>query len=268
MPPLKHLFSHDGMAALAAILRRQPGPLLAFDFDGTLAPIVARPDDARVAQGVAQRLARLGTMLPLAVISGRAVADLRGRLGFEPRYLVGNHGAEGLRWDGQPHGEEALAGLRALLAEHAHALALAGVGVEDKGESIALHYRLARDREQAVALLEQLLHPPRREWHVFGGKMVVNVTPAGAPDKAQAVQTLLDHCGAGCAFFCGDDVNDEPVFAAAAADWLTVRIGREDPASKAMYVLDGPSEMGLLLQRMLELLGTPKPPQATGGSLI
>ena len=249
---MQHLFGTEGMAQLAATLRRRP--LLAFDFDGTLAPIVARPEDARVPQGVAARLQRLAALLPLAVVSGRAVADLRGRLGFNPRYVLGNHGAEGLSWPGQEHQHEALASLRQCLHDRRDDLAAAGVTVEDKGGSLALHYRLARDREQAVALLETLLHPPRPEWRVFGGKMVVNVTPAAAPDKADAVMALAAHCGAECALFAGDDVNDEPVFVAAPAHWLTVRIGRDDPSSRAMFFLDSHSEMGLLLQRMLELL--------------
>ncbi len=252
---MQHLFSTDGMAQLTATLRRQP--LLAFDFDGTLAPIVPRPDDARVSQGVAERLRKLAALLPLAVVSGRAVADVRGRLGFEPRYVLGNHGAEGLRWPGQDRQDEALAGLRDCLHERREELAAAGVMVEDKGGSLALHYRLARDREQAVALLESLLHPPRPEWRVFGGKMVVNVAPVLAPDKADAVRALATDCGAECAVFVGDDVNDEPVYVAAPAHWLTVRIGREDPASRAMFFLDTQAELGLLLQRMLELLAAP-----------
>lgn len=255
---MPHLFSHEGMARLAATLRRRP--LLAFDFDGTLAPIVPRPDDARVSQGVAGRLQRLAGLLPVAVVSGRAVADVRSRLGFEPRYVVGNHGAEGLRWPGEDHQHEALAGLRQRLRERQQELGSAGITVEDKGSSLALHYRLARNREQAVALLETLLHPRRPEWRVFGGKMVINVAPAAAPDKADAVMALVTHSGADCAFFAGDDVNDEPVFAAAPAHWLTVRIGREDPSSRAMFFLDSHSEMGLLLQRMLDLLPAPGAP--------
>ncbi|HLL09982.1 MAG TPA: trehalose-phosphatase [Rubrivivax sp.] len=252
---MPHLFSHEGMAHLSATLRR--APLLAFDFDGTLAPIVPRPEDARVSPGIAGRLQRLARLLPVAVVSGRAVADVRARLGFEPRYVLGNHGAEGLRWPGQEHQHEALAGLRQCLQERHDELVGAGITVEDKGGSLALHYRLARDREQAIALLQSVLHPPRPEWRVFGGKMVVNVAPAAAPDKADAVMSLLAHCGAESAFFAGDDINDEPVFAAAPPHWLTVRIGRDDPTSRAMYFLDGPSEMGLLLQRMLDLLHPP-----------
>lgn len=250
---MQHLFHHDGQAALAAALRQRP--LLAFDFDGTLAPIVARPDDARISQAVAARLKALATQLPLAIVTGRTVEDVRGRLGFEPRYIVGSHGAE------DPHDPAAAAALaaelapvRARLQARQAALAAASVVVEDKGASMALHYRLSRQREQALALIDEVLSPPDEAWHVFGGKMVVNVVPRHAPDKSVAVHALVARCGAECAVFAGDDVNDEPVFESAPPHWLTIRIGRCERHSAARFFLDSPAEMAMLLERMLVLL--------------
>jgi trehalose 6-phosphate phosphatase len=81
--------------------------------------------------------------------------------------------------------------------------------------------------------------------------MVVNATAAGAPDKAHAVRALLARSGASCAVFAGDDVNDEPVFESAPPTWLTVRVGRDDPKSRAQFFLDSPNEVALLLERML-----------------
>jgi trehalose 6-phosphate phosphatase len=251
---MQHLFSPDGEAALAAVLRLRP--LLAFDFDGTLAPIVARPEDARLSQAVGQRLRALATRLPLAVVSGRSVADVRERLGFAPQFVVGNHGAEDSA-DAAATARRmaALGALRSALRAQAGDLAAAGVTVEDKGLSIALHYRLSRERERAQALIDALLAPLQQGLRFFGGKMVVNAIAGDAPDKADAVLALVARCGAAAAFFAGDDVNDEPVFIAAPAHWLTLRIGRDDPNSRARYGLDGPQEMALLLERMLVLLG-------------
>ncbi|MFO1286603.1 MAG: trehalose-phosphatase [Rubrivivax sp.] len=89
---MQHLFTPQGEAALAALLRRRP--LFGFDFDGTLAPIVAEPAAARIPPSVTGRLRLLAELAPVAVISGRAIDDLRQRLGFEPRHVVGSHGAE------------------------------------------------------------------------------------------------------------------------------------------------------------------------------
>lgn len=258
MTAMQHLFTPEGEAALAAVLRLRP--LMAFDFDGTLAPIVARPDDARISVAVATRLKALATRLPVAIVTGRAVADVRERLGFEPSFIVGNHGAEdaAANADGTALAatlSRVLDPLRRHLRAHAGALQAAGVVVEDKGPSLALHYRLARNRPQAQRLIADLLSPEPAGLRVFAGKMVVNAVAAGAPDKAQAVWSLLARTGAQAAFFAGDDVNDEPVFAAAPPHWLTLRVGRDDPASRARFCLEGPQEMALLLGRVLASLG-------------
>jgi trehalose 6-phosphate phosphatase len=251
--PMQHLFTAQGETALARTLQRRP--LLAFDFDGTLAPIVARPGDAHLSKGVSARLATLATRLPVAIVTGRSVDDVRGRLGFEPRFIVGNHGAEDA--GGVTAGREpcdALSRLRLRLRDLSPALSAAGVTIEDKRHSMALHYRLSRTREQALQVITELLADHDRDLRVFGGKLVVNVVPRLAPDKADAVRALVHRSGASCAVFAGDDVNDEPVFATAPADWLTIRVGRDNPGSKARYFLDSPGEMAMLLERMVSLL--------------
>ncbi|MCE4554133.1 trehalose-phosphatase [Pelomonas cellulosilytica] len=251
---MQSLFTPEGEAALAAVLRLRP--LMAFDFDGTLAPIVARPDDARVSVAVTSRLEALTARLPVAIVTGRTIADVRGRLGFEPQFIVGNHGAE----EAQSHGTQAqrlsepLDRLRALLNAREADLRAAGIGVEDKGLSIALHYRLSRDRGHAEQLLAALLNPTPEGLRLFAGKMVVNAVAADAPDKADAVRALVSRVNAAAAFFAGDDVNDEPVFESAPPHWLTLRVGRDDPGSRARFCLEGPQQMALVLERVLTQL--------------
>lgn len=247
---MPHLLQHRGEAALARTMRRSP--LVGFDFDGTLAPIVVRPDRVRVAQSVAVKLRRLAERVPVAVVSGRSVSDLAPRLGFEPRYVVGNHGAE---FGPQPAGGAAeLDPVRELLQSRGAELRSAGVTIEDKGLSLALHYRCAAHPDQARRLVQQTLHAVHGRCRTFPGKMVENVVPAGAPDKGGAMHRLVEQSRASCAVFFGDDVNDEPVFASAPPDWLTVRIGREDRGSRAAFFLDHPAELGLVLERMLHYL--------------
>ena len=256
---MQHLFSPAGEAALAATMALQP--LLAFDFDGTLAPIVAMPDDARVSGAMARRLQALASKLPLAVVSGRAVEDLRTRLSFEPHYLIGNHGAED---PSAPRADSAglLDGMRGRLGRHAASLTAAGVTLEDKGQSIALHYRLARDRTLAHAVATYFARTLEPGLRAFGGKLVMNFVSGGAPDKAGAVATLVERSGVRAAVFLGDDVNDEPVFERAEPGWLTVKVGRDEPVSAAMYYLDGVGEVAEMLDRMLGLLGIVAEPAA------
>jgi trehalose 6-phosphate phosphatase len=256
---MRHLFSARGEAALAALMRGHP--LLAFDFDGTLAPIVARPEDARVPVAVSTHLAALAQRLPVAIVTGRSVGDVRHRLGFVPQHLIGNHGAEDdAAADDSAHLTDALAPLRRLVAEQAQALAACGVDVEDKGLSMALHYRQSPQPDAARSLIGELTTQLPASLQVFAGKMVVNAMAARAPDKADAVRRLQVRCGAAHVFYAGDDINDEPVFEAAAPRWLTLRIGRDERASRARFFLDSIDEVGPMLERMLgHCPGAPHP---------
>ncbi len=245
-----HLFSREGEAALAATMARRP--LLAFDFDGTLAPIVARPQDARIPLALARRLDRLAQVLPVAIISGRSIDDVRGRLSFEPHYVIGNHGAEDPAVAGKSDPDK-LDGVRSRLRSSSAELEDAGVSVEDKRHSLALHYRLARDRERAQAAIERVVAELGDEASAFGGKMVMNIVAAGARDKADAVAGLVRRCGVEAAVFLGDDVNDEPVFERAEPGWLTVKVGRDDPSSRAAFCIDA-TEIARLLDDMLDAL--------------
>ena len=249
---MRHLFSPEGERALLAVMRKHP--LLAFDFDGTLAPIVARADDARVSKAVSRWLEQLAAVAPVAILTGRAVADVAPRLGFEPRYIIGNHGSEDPAGHLPSPSADALDGLRQRLARHAGALREAGVSVEDKQYSLALHYRLAKNQAQAAACIAEALGELGPELKQFGGKCVVNISPADAPDKADALASLIKLEGVASAVFVGDDVNDESVFEQAQPDWLTIKIGRDNPASQARFFLDSHSEMAILLQKMLSLL--------------
>lgn len=248
--PLRQLGSAAGSAALRALHGRRP--LLAFEFDGTLAPVVARPEDARVPPAVASRLARLCALRPVAVFSGRPIADLRTRLDFTPRHLIGNHGAED---DTDPIASQRLRGrldaLRARLAIDASGLGAAGVSIEDKHQSISLHYRLARDRAGARAAIDTLLADLGTDLRQREGRCVVSLLPAEAPDAGHVMHRLLACNDADAALFVGTDVEDATVFDAAPAHWVTVRVGPGDAASRARFSLGSICEMVTLLDRLL-----------------
>lgn len=251
---MRHLFCTEGEEALQAVMRLKP--LLAFDFDGTLAPIVERPDDAHVPEAVSSSLQRLSELLPVAVITGRSVADVKQRLGFHPKYIMGNHGAEDPTLGPPSSASQALDAIRQRIELRADMLRRCGVEVEDKQFSMALHYRRAPDAGTALVCIEDLLQGTEPAIKRFGGKFVVNVMAVGLPDKGDALATLVRREGAGGAVFVGDDVNDEAVFMRATPHWLTVKVGRDDPLSRAMFFLDSESELAQVLERMLGLLTT------------
>ena len=86
-------FSEEGRMQAARILRE--GMLCAFDFDGTLSPFTGY-ENARLPDDIRERLIRLQSMTPVAIVTGRALSDIRARLSFRPDYLVANHGQEGV----------------------------------------------------------------------------------------------------------------------------------------------------------------------------
>ena len=105
--------------------------LFAFDFDGTLSKIVRVPLEARINHATESLLSELSKLVPVAIVSGRSIRDLKPRLGFEPSYLVGNHGLEGLG-----NNRESLKQVEAICADWKSKLSKedfgAGVEVEDK----------------------------------------------------------------------------------------------------------------------------------------
>ncbi len=246
--------SPPGEAALAALAAARA--LLAFDFDGTLAPIADHPEDVRVAPEVALCLAALARRRPLAIITGRAVADVRERLGFVPAHIVGNHGAESAFTGHADTWRAVLDGVRERLARDAGPLAALGVRVEDKGQSIALHYRMAPDRLAARRAIRGFLAAAAvgPQLRVFGGKLVYNLVAAAAPDKGDALLALVAHLRCDTALFVGDDVNDEAVFRSAPAHWVTVKVGRDERPSHARFLLNGHEDLLPFLHRLAGFL--------------
>lgn len=236
-----------GPAGMAAITRLSAGPVLcAFDFDGTLAPIVARPDAARVPAASRRVWADLCRRVAVAVISGRGRADLAARLPCRPAYLVGNHGAEGV-----PLGRQSLPRLAAICTNwtaqlvERHVALPPGVLIEAKRYSLSLHYRQAADRQGArERLIEEIaaLTPAPR---VITGHCVLNLLPSGAPTKDHALAALAAASGCRRLLFVGDDETDEWVFRRAPASWLTVRVGAGPTAAR--FHLRSQAEVARLL---------------------
>jgi trehalose 6-phosphate phosphatase len=221
--------------------------LLVFDFDGTLAPIVPERRAARMRETTLVLLRTVALAYPTAVISGRSRADVALRISRVPLVgIVGNHGAEtpGAAIDGRVRARvEGWAG--ALLGTLSDA---AGIEVEDKGLSLAVHYRRAPDPEAARRriLATAALLPRAR---VFGGHAVVNVCPAEVPTKGDAVESLALRLKASAVLYVGDDVTDEDAFESTAVTW-PVRVGRaEDTAAR--YLLDRQEEMDPLLEALV-----------------
>jgi len=235
----------------------QPGMLCAFDFDGTLAPIVKDPQRACMPAAVLRRLIVLSEHARVAIVTGRSVEDICTRLDFLPDYVVGNHGIEGVPgWEGRAESYRQLCqrweqDLTAALQDHANFEQ--GIWVENKTYSLSVHYRMARERTQAEDRLVQLFATRMPDAHVMKGKCVFNLLPPEAPNKGSALVHLLNISGAPSVLYVGDDVTDEDVFRLRRDDVLTVRVERAAD-SAAEFFLHHRLDMVQLLDVLIERL--------------
>jgi trehalose-phosphatase len=242
--------------AAARLCARRP-LLLALDFDGVLAPIVQRPMDARPLAGTRRLVEELAATegVTVALVSGRARADLRtvSGLGDVPGVLlVGSHGAE---VDGPPPQLDAAAAERlerVQAALHDVAARYPGAAVETKPSAGVLHTReVARDQAdgatqdglRAVAGIDGV--------HVVRGKEVVEVAVTEA-SKGAAVESLRASLGAAGVLYAGDDRTDETVLRSLGPDDVGVKVGPGDTA--APYRVASPAAVRELLRAVRDLL--------------
>jgi trehalose 6-phosphate phosphatase len=221
---------------------------LFLDFDGTLVDLAPRPDAVRVEPGLAEAMEAVSDLLggALAIVTGRSVAAVDAFFSPHRFDVAGLHGGE-LRIGGQVI--QAAATSDAFRREVGR-LSAAGDGlvIEDKGTTVALHWRSAPElRPHAEALASEALRRLGAGWRLQTGKAVVEILPAGA-GKGRAIATLLRHdpFRGRIPVFVGDDDTDENGFAEVlAGGGLAIRVGAG--ATIAPLRLPGPHELRLRL---------------------
>lgn len=222
--------------------------LLAFDFDGTLAPIVVERTEAAMRPSTRALFKETCELYPTAVISGRGRDDVLSRLdGCEVKYVIGNHGLE----------PTAASPRMASLLDEARAACLRlassspGLDLEDKRYSLALHYRRSRTKRAAVRAIQRLVKRLETPLRVIPGKYVVNLLPPGTPHKGDALVAIRSLEKADTAIYVGDDATDEDVFRLdQPGRLLTVRVGRSS-ASAATHYVQGQRDVDALLRALI-----------------
>ncbi len=208
--------AEEMLAALEPIVQDQSRTTLLFDLDGTLAPIVPRPDAVSVPSGVLRTIRKLSHIyLSVAIVSGRAANEARRIVGNSDIAYIGNHGFE-VMLPGRPLviSEEAhpfLGSIRELAGQaNGEEMADAGVWLEDKSATLTYHYRRARDPEAARAYIREHIEPAAEKLGlaVSEGRMVVEVRPPVKVNKGVSVRRLLDRLDARGALYAGDDNTD------------------------------------------------------------
>lgn len=241
------------------------------DVDGTLAPIVATPDQARVpdaTRDVVAGLARApGTTVVL--VSGRAAADAMrvADIPAESVWVIGNHGFEIREPSGRITSDDRVRGFDVAVARAASMLEqefadVRGAIVENKRWTLSVHYRVvddanvARIRERSAAIANEL------GLRVLDGKKIVELRPPVDVNKGTASLAFIERLGItasrGSVLYAGDDRTDEDAFRelrAALPDTVTVRVASSDEAratSDAELVVGTLPELRELLQWLLQ----------------
>ncbi len=239
--------------------------LLMTDYDGTLTPIVDDPADALLSEEVREQLGRIARSPRgcVALISGRALEDLRAHVGIPEVIYAGCHGLEVAGPNLTFRHPDALAQqpvLRAVgetLARRASAVS--GMRVEPKGLAVAVHYRhVAPDEIRRVEIeLARAIREQGSRLKIFHGTKVIEVLPQVAWTKGECAQWIRERVGSGLPgpflwLYLGDDWTDEHAFEVLSGQALTVRVGDAVPASKAAFRLQDVSEVQQLLTALAE----------------
>jgi trehalose 6-phosphate phosphatase len=205
----------EGTAPLELLAAEPQRAGLLVDFDGVLAPIVARPGDAYPPPEARRELARLaGRYALVAVVSGRATDDVRRRVDVPGLVYVGSHGLEL-----EPGAEQWREAISTFADEAGWA------DTERKGLAVTFHYRRADDEAAAVARLEEIAAGAREAGLAARfGRKVLEVLPPVDANKGTAVRRLLAEAGLRRALVAGDDTTDLDAFHAVDGLEVAVRV--------------------------------------------
>ena len=240
-------------------LARTKRLLVALDFDGTLAPAVDKPEQARATPEAREAVLRLLAMphTRVALVSGRAIRSLEEVADLpDNTLLVGSHGIE-LRLD-TPHPTvtldttelEQVDVMGEVLGDVADSIDQ--VWLETKPAGFALHTRLATEKDSRMAHLVARKEAAAEldDFHVREGKDVLEFS-VRSTTKGEAIEHLREYTKATAVFFAGDDVTDEDAFAALEADDLGLKSG--EGATLANFRVAGPKQIAIALALLADL---------------
>lgn len=232
---------------------------LFLDYDGTLAPIADSPEKANMSRDMRRLVGRLAERIPVAVVSGRNVEDVRQRIGIDGIIYAGNHGAE-IRLGPETLVSQQSRRDRRMLDEFLHRLrsalaSIPGVLVEDKGITASVHYRLVDLKKLAdfSAQFTDIARDYEKKFRITAGKKVFEIRPLKAWNKGDAVTWILEHRGGqNIPVYIGDDITDEDAFQSIKGRGASIAVGG---SAVADYYVGKQGEVGEVLEELLALAG-------------
>ena len=229
--------------------------LVAFDYDGVLAPLVTAPDGRTMRPRTARLLGEVARRYPVAIVSGRAFRDLARLAPGKGLLRVGNHGFELGRAVAVPR--PVLARVARWEEEIGRRLeGVPGWHVEHKRSTLSIHFGMGKDwRRVGMAVDSAARH--LRGARLLPGKKVLNVLPASFPTKGDAVLRILARRRLDVALFLGDDRTDEDVFRIGPPRVVGVRVGAGRTA--APWRLESQEGVDEVLERLRVLRPLKRP---------
>ncbi len=243
--------------AKAPKAKRTKSPYFLFlDYDGTLTPIAESPDKARISEEMRSLIFELKKRVPVAVISGRGLQDVKEQVGIEDIVYAGNHGSE--IWDGERivvsrHTDSSAQLLKNFLyALHESTAHIPGVLIEDKGVTASIHFRQVKTKalSEFYELFTRTAKDYERSFRITSGKKVFEIRPLDAWNKGDAVVWIMERMGNGrLPIYLGDDTTDEDAFRAIKNKGISICIGGSPDAD---YFLKDQDEVKDFLQWLAE----------------
>lgn len=239
-------------------------PVVFLDYDGTLTPIVGRPDLAIMSDEMRAAVRRLAALCKVAIISGRDRVDVERLVALDELVYAGSHGFDiagpgGLRIEHEQGAAFTVAVERASALLQAALAPIDGALVEPKRFGVAVHYRqvAGRDLASVEASVDRVLEnvPDLRKTH---GKKVFELLPRFDWDKGRAVLWLLDTLDLerpeALPFYLGDDTTDEDAFRALAGRGIGIVVGDSGAETAAVYRLSDTEAVGRFLDALSDVL--------------
>lgn len=254
---------------LLPVIRRRPLGLLS-DIDGTLSPIVPRPEDATVPEAIRAPLrALVAKGVKVAFITGRSLEMARRMVGLDDAAYAADHGLT-VWLEGRSEAAPGLAEYEALARQaedelQALSRTAPGVELENKGALLAVHYRRAEGPGAREAILEALgRSQAAQRFRMQEGRMVVELRPPLRADKGTALEMLVSRLGVEGVICPGDDITDIDMFATlrrlraqglgGAAVAVASQEAAPEVAQAADYAVQGPEGIEWLLSEMVRAL--------------
>ena len=246
---MRHFFTKTGFQDLKKLSISKT--LFAFDYDGTLTALTPRISEAKLSIKTKNLLNKLHIYIPIVIVSGRSISDLKATCSFKPTLFIGNHGLEGIgigkqkkmiffkmckKWK-----EELVQNISDI----------SGVELEDKKYSLAIHYRYAYHKSTVKFLLLKYISKLNPQPKIIFGKSLINLLPDYELNKGIALKKTMQQLKLTQAVYVGDDQRDEDVFRLPENSILKIRIGRKKN-SAAHFYLKNHFEINRLLNEILK----------------